>query len=138
MINYVHECRDCQHVWELSYGLNDEIPSNCPKCLSGSIFRQVTTSGSIQFKGHGWSPTGYSKFSAYEQLKAKGQTVTRYETKEEHDRERKGEAEADEMKKLKRLDEVSKRTLGPDAALTQAEADKKIKKAGKDALSTDS
>ena len=134
MIDYVHECRDCSHVWELSYGLNDEIPAYCPSCGGMSVFRQVTTSGAIHFKGHGWSPTGYSKFSAYEKLKKQGQQVTRYDTKEDHDREAKGEAEAAELKRLKKLDAAAKRTLGRDAGLSQAEADRKVKKAGEDAV----
>ena len=134
MILYTHECRDCGHVWELTYRLNDEIPSYCPACNSMAVFRQVTSSGAVQFKGPGWSPTGYSKFSAYERLKDQGQTVTRYDTKEEHDRVAKGEAEAVQKAKLKRLDEVSKKTLGPDAGVKQHEAEAKITKAGKDAL----
>jgi len=134
MIEYVHECRDCSHVWELSYGLMDDIPASCPKCASTTIFRHVTTSGAVHFKGHGWSPTGYSKFSAYEKLKKQGQQVTRYDTKEDHDREAKGEAEAAELKRLKKLDAAAKRTLGRDAGLSQAEADRKVKKAGEDAV----
>ena len=135
-ITYVHECRDCGHVWELSYGLNDEIPTTCPSCKQSCVFRQVTTSGAIQFKGPGWSPTGYSKFSAYEKLKKQGQKVTRYDSKEEHDRITKGEAELIEKAKLKKLDEVAKRTLGQDAGLKQHEAEAKITKAGKDAIQT--
>jgi predicted nucleic acid-binding Zn ribbon protein len=133
-IIYVHECRDCGHIWELTYSLVDETPSICPVCLENDVFRHVTISGAVKFKGAGWSPTGYSKFTAYEKLKAKGQSVTLYDSKEEHDRVSKGEAEVFEKKRLKKLDRISKRTLGVDAGVTQKEADVKIKKAGKDAV----
>jgi hypothetical protein len=112
----------------------DETPSICPLCLESDVFRHVTVSGAVQFKGHGWSPTGYSKFTAYEKLKAQGKGVTIYENKEEHDRITKGEAMAVEEKKLKKLDRISKKTLGADSGVTQKEADVKIEKAGKDAV----
>lgn len=133
-ITYVHECRDCGNIWELQYSMTDDVPSICPVCLKEDVYRHVTVSGSVQFKGPGWGPTGYSKYTAYETLKSKGQGVTLYENKEEHDRITKGEAKVVEEKRLKKLDRISKKTLGVDAGVTQKEADVKIKKAGKDAV----
>lgn len=131
---YEHHCRDCDLDWLEQYGINDDPPDTCPECESTDVYRCVTTSGAIHFKGAGWSPDGYSKDRALEKYKNTGIKV--YDRKEDHDREVKGQAEQRELARLKRMDEAAKKTLGPDAGVTQAEADRKIKKAGEERVKT--
>jgi putative FmdB family regulatory protein len=129
---YEHHCNSCDLDWLEEYSFKDDPPETCPECESTDCYRCVTTSGTIIFKGGGWSPEGYNKHSYLDKYKDQGVKI--YDRKEDHDREKKGEAEAAELKKLKHLDEVAKRTLGPDAGVTQAEADKAIKKAGEESV----
>ena len=127
---YEHHCRSCDLDWLENYSFNDDPPDTCPECESNDVYRCVTTSGAIIFKGGGWSPEGYNKESYLD--KYKNQNIKVYDRKEDHDREVKGEAEAAELRKQKHLDRVSKKVFGPDAGVTQAEADKAIKKAGEE------
>jgi putative FmdB family regulatory protein len=134
-ILYTHECRSCYHIWELYYSIKTDPPSFCPNCNSQDVFRQVGSSGFI-LTGSGWAQDGYYHLGAYDRIKGLGQEVTRYDSKEDLDREMKGEAEGVEKAKLKRLNAVSKKTMGDRFKVTEAEAEKKIKKAGEDAVST--
>jgi SAM-dependent MidA family methyltransferase len=99
------------------------------------MFRQVGSAGFV-LVGSGWGSDGYYHLGAYDRIKNLGQKVTRYDNKEDLDRELKGEAEVVEKAKLKRLNAVSKKTMGDRFKVTEAEAEKKIKKAGEDAVST--
>ena len=134
-IEYEHSCRDCELTWVETYNLSDLPPDSCPLCHSKNVYRHVGSSG-FTLKGAGWSSDGYYKLGAYDTMVKKGQKVKRYEKKEDMDRELRGEAEEVELKKQKRLHEVSKKTLGHRAGVTEEEAQKKIKKAGDDAVST--
>lgn len=134
---YRHECRECKLVWDEEYGLDvfdhykkHGLNFTCPECESEDTYRHVTDSGAIHFKGPGWSPDGYSKDRALEKYKDTGIEI--FDRKEDHDRVVAGRAEQQELRRLKRLDDAAKKTLGPDAGVTQAEADRKIKKAGED------
>ena len=129
-ITYEHECRACGLNWLEEYGIHDDPPDTCPECESADVYRCVTTSGAVHFKGAGWSPEGYSKTKPLEKYKGR---LKLYDRKEDLKREMRGEAEAVELAKLKRQNEAAKRHLGPDAAVTQAEADRKIRKAGDEA-----
>jgi hypothetical protein len=134
---YEHHCRDCDLDWLEEHKVSDvdafrntgRYPS-CPECESEDTYIAVTDSGIVVFKGGGWSPEGYGKHGYLDKYKDQGVKV--YDRKEDHDREAKGEAEQAELKKLKHLDRVAKRTMGPDAGVTQSEADAAIKKAGED------
>jgi putative FmdB family regulatory protein len=134
-IEYEHECRTCGLVWIEEYGLSDPLPFECPECKSNDIYRCVGSAG-FQLKGGGvgWHKDGYYGFKAYDTYLKDGLRVQRFESKEELNRVERGEAEAAELRKLKRLNEVAKRTLGPGAAVTEQEAAKKIKKAGNEAI----
>ena len=134
-IEYEHSCRDCKLTWVETYNLSDLPPDKCPLCHSENVYRHVGSSG-FTLKGAGWSSDGYYKLGAYDQMKKQGLKVKRYDNKEDHDRELKGEAEAAEWKKQRKLDRISKKTLGNRAGVTMDEAEKKVKKAGKDALPT--
>lgn len=129
---YEHSCRECDLTWAEHYSIHDDPPTDCPECGSEDVYRHVTTAGCIIFKGGGWSPEGYNKEGYLDKYKDHGVKV--YDRKEDHDREVKGEAEAAELAKQKRLDRASKRAFGPDAGVTQGEAEAAIKKAGQEAL----
>lgn len=131
---YEHVCRTCGHEWLEEHKLEEVEEARglpCPECKSPDCYIAVTTSGAVFFKGPGWSPTGYNKHTYLDDYDKK--TTKVYDRKEDLQRDLQGEAEQAELKKLKRLNEVSKKTLGPDAAVTQNEADKKIKEAGRKA-----
>jgi putative FmdB family regulatory protein len=127
---YEHHCRACDLDWLEEYSVNDDPPTDCVECGSTDMYRCVTTSGAIQFKGPGWSPDGYSKDRALEKYKNQGIKI--YDRREDHDREVKGQAEAAELRRLKRLDQAAKKAFGPDAGVSQNEAEAKMKKAGQE------
>ena len=127
---YEHQCRNCDLNWLEEYSIHDDPPDTCPECESTDCYRCVTDSGAVFFKGPGWSPDGYYKQTALDKYKDQGIKV--YDRKEDHDREVSGQARELEKRKLKRLDEVAKRTLGPDAGVTQDQADRAIHKAGEE------
>jgi len=134
---YEHHCRDCDVEWLEEYSLatyefyvGRGRNVTCVGCESHNTYRCVTTSGAIQFKGPGWSPDGYSKDTALEKYKDTGIKI--YDRREDHDREVKGQAEAAELARLKRLDAAGKKFLGSDAGVTQREADAKVTAAGQD------
>lgn len=133
---YEHECRSCEQSWLEDYDLakcewlmEHKVNLPCVHCESNDTYRCVTDSGAVHFKGAGWSPDGYSKDQAYEQLKKEGKDVTIYERKEDLERVMKGEKAVATKARLKREDELAKKYLGADAALTQDKADKRIKDA---------
>ena len=135
MIIYEHNCRTCGETWHEEHRVEDVEASRrlpCPSCKSTDCYIAVTQSGAVHFKGAGWSPDGYNKHRAYDNYGKKN--IKLYDRKEDLDRDMRGEAEAAELKKLKRLDRVSKRTLGRDAGVTQKEADRKVKAAGEKAV----
>lgn len=130
-MQYEFQCRECSEEWVEEYKL-EKCPRGglrCPVCDSEDTFRCVTTSGAVIFKGAGWSPDGYYKNMAYDAHKAQGKSVTLYDRKEDILRDMRGEAGVQEKRKLLKQNEAAKRHLGPDSALTQEEADKKIKAA---------
>ncbi len=116
----------CDLDWEEEYGLNDPKPKMCPECASEEIYRAVTSSGAVVFKGAGWSSDGYYKNSSLDKF---GKSIKLYDRKEDHDREAKGEAREKTRRKLMAQNESIKRTLGYDAKINEAEANRKIKKA---------
>ena len=124
---YEHECRTCRLLWEEVYKITDDPPEVCPECGSSEVYRTIGSTGFI-LNGSGWARDGYYRYKAYDKW-GKGK-IEVFDKKEDHDRVVRGEAEQAELKKLKRLDEVSRKTLGQEAGVTQAEAEKKIKKAG--------
>jgi hypothetical protein len=101
----------------------------CVHCGGSNTYRCVTTSACVIFNGAGWSPDGYSKDQAYEQLQKEGKNVTIYERKEDLERVMKGEKAVAAKARLKREDELAKKYMGADAAMTQDKADKRIKAA---------
>lgn len=137
---YEHHCRACDTDWLEEYSLevyefykSEDRDLACVACKSEDTYRCVTTSGSIQFKGPGWSPDGYSKDRSLEKYKDQGIEI--YDRREDHDRVVKGRAEAAELRRLKHLDAAAKKTLGADAGVTQSEADAKVKAAGQERVS---
>ena len=64
----------------------------------------------------------------------KGKKVKLYDRKEDIDRDLRGEAGERELKKLKRINAAAKRHIGPDAAVTDKEATRKINKAKEGAV----
>lgn len=134
MPRYEHTCRTCSIEWEEDYGVNDDPPTDCPECGSTDVYRNVTTSGAVHFKGAGWSPDGYYKNGAYDKHKAEGKSVKLYDRKEDIDRDMRGEAEQAEKQRLLKVDRAARKHMSPDAGLTQAEADVKIKAAGEKAV----
>jgi len=131
---YRHTCRACEIDWDEIYSIHDEPPGECPECGSDDVYRNVTTSGAVHFKGAGWSPDGYYKNGAYDAHKAQGKSVKLYDRKEDIDRDIRGEAELAEKDRLKKVDAAARRHMSPDAGLSQAEADVKIKAAGQKAI----
>lgn len=133
---YAHQCRTCDFEWQETYSLKtyDWFKENnrnlsCPDCEGDDTYRCVTDSGVVVFKGAGWSPDGYYKNHAYDQHVKEGKSVTIYDRREDLQRVMKGE-KAEAMKaRLKKEDRLAKRHIGPDAAMTQAQADKRIKAA---------
>lgn len=133
-MRYEHSCRECDLHWAEDYSIHDEPPTECPECESTDVYRHVTSSGVVVFKGGGWSPQGYSKETAYEKHKADGHNIKLYDRKEDIDRDLKGEAGERELKRLKHEDRAAKRVFGSDAGVTQKEADRKIAKAKEEAV----
>jgi putative FmdB family regulatory protein len=131
---YRHTCRACELDWDEEYSIHADVPADCPDCGSDDLYRNVTTAGAIHFKGGGWSPDGYYKNHAYDSHVAEGKSVKLYDRKEDIDRDMRGEAMVRERRRLKAVDTAAKRHLGPDSALTQKEADVKIKAAGEKAV----
>ena len=133
---YRHTCRACEIDWDEEYSVHDDPPTTCPVCGSEDMYRNVTTSGCVVFKGGGvgWADTGYYNYNAYDKHKAEGKSVKLYDRKEDIDRDMRGEAEQAEKARLKKVDAAARRHLSPDAGLTQVEADKKIKAAGDKAV----
>jgi putative FmdB family regulatory protein len=131
---YRHTCRSCETDWDEEYSIHDDPPRQCPVCEDYDVYRNVTTSGAVHFKGAGWSPDGYYKNGAYDSHVAEGKSVKLYDRKEDIDRDMRGEAEASEKKRLLKVDRAARRHMSPDAGLTQAEADVKIKDAGEKAV----
>lgn len=135
MTLYEHNCRDCGKEWLEEHSIHEVEKyrqASCPGCESVDTFIAVTTAGAVHFKGAGWSPDGYNKYKAYDSYKGQGLEV--FDRKEDLQRVNRGEAEQRELKKLKHLDRVAKRTLGPDAGVKQYEAERKIKAAGEEAV----
>ena len=131
---YNHVCRECGEDWLVEYSLEifDEMKAEnevllCPACGGLETYRAVGHIP-VHFKGGGWSPQGYYKFEAYDQLQAEGKKVTRYEDKAEMDRVIEGEKKEKILKRMKREDELAKKYLGPDAAFTEKRAEKALQK----------
>jgi predicted nucleic acid-binding Zn ribbon protein len=140
---YRHTCRDCELDWDEDYSLAEfddykarGVSLSCPDCKSVDTYRNVTTSKCVIFKGGGvgWCDDGYYNYGAYDKHKAEGKSVKLYDRKEDIDREMRGEAELAEKNRLKKVDAAARRHMSPDAGLTQAEADVKIKAAGQKAI----
>lgn len=135
---YEHECRDCELEWQEQYSLDyyDKLKAHeketgeglgCPDCYSTNTYRHVGHIP-VHFKGGGWSPQGYYKYEAYDQLQSEGKKVTLYEDKAEMDRVMEGEKKQRVIKRMKREDELAKKYLGPDAAFTEKRAEKALRK----------
>jgi predicted DNA-binding protein (UPF0251 family) len=45
------KCSDCQHTWELPYGMGR--PQDCPSCKSGNIHRAQEDKGYVRGSGRG-------------------------------------------------------------------------------------
>jgi len=135
---YEHECRDCNLEWQEEYSLEtfDVLKAreketgegiSCPDCESTNTFRHVNYIP-VHFKGGGWSPQGYYQYEAYDTLQAQGKKITLYDRKEDLDRVMEGEKRQRIIRRMKREDEIAKRTLGPDAAFTEKRAEKALAK----------
>jgi len=129
-IQYELNCRSCDFAWLEDFSL-DEVDNfkkngypSCPECEGTDTFIALSAVP-VHFKGAGWSPQGYDKYQAMNESYSKSQLKI-YDRKEDRAREMAGEHAEHEKRKLKHLNEVAKRTLGPDAAIKQHEAEKKI------------
>lgn len=62
---YVYECADCKNEEEVLQKLSDAPMSECPKCGSKNVAKQLTAAG-FALKGAGWYATDFkgSKVSA--------------------------------------------------------------------------
>ena len=133
MPTYQYECRECECSWDETYSIHTiDIWRPCPNCQGGDTYRCISAPA-VHFKGPGWSPTGYSKSAPLEKL-AKQLPVKVYGSKEDHDREMRGEAQEREKRRLKREHEIAKKAMGPDAGVWEYEAERRIKKAGDEAV----
>jgi hypothetical protein len=133
-MRYEHKCRSCDFEWLEEYSLEvydamkaGNLTLSCPKCEGYDTYRCVGRVP-VHFLGGGWSPQGYYNYEAYDQLKREGKKVTLYDRKEDLERELKGEKKEAVTKRLKRENELAKSIIGPDAAITEREADRRIKK----------
>lgn len=123
---YEHRCRECSLEWLEEYSLEDfekNAELTCPECESEDTFRCVTTSACIHFKGSGWSPDGYSKENP---LGTWGNQLKVYDRKEDHDREAAGQERVRVKKRMKKQNEAIKKTMGVDATIGEAEAERKM------------
>ena len=128
-MQYEHHCYACDLYWIEEYPLADFDKNKhltCPECSSNGTHRCVTDSAAVHFIGPGWSPDGYYKSQALDRYKDTGVKV--YDRKEDHDRDVAGQTREAELKRLKRENEIAKKTMGPDAAITEAEAERRISK----------
>lgn len=130
MPRYEHACRACKGGWFESYSIHDTPPKVCPECGSEEVFRVLGTPAFV-LKGSGWAYDGYHKNAPLEEA-WKGR-LKLYDNKEDYVRERVGEAKELERRKLKKQNEVIKRTLNYDSRITESEAERKIRAAGEKA-----
>jgi predicted nucleic acid-binding Zn ribbon protein len=131
---YEHACRSCDKEWLEEYTLEqydwlkkNSINLSCPACESEDTFRCINHVP-VHFKGGGvgWADNGYYQYHAYDSHVAQGKKVEIYERKEDIERVMKGERREAMKARLKREDELAKRHFGPDAAMTDAQAKKRI------------
>lgn len=134
---YEHSCRDCKQDWLEEYTLDqfDWLKTNgidlaCVHCNSENTFRCVSRVP-VHFKGGGvgWADNGYYKYEAYDQHQREGKKVEVYERKEDIERVMKGEKREAVKARLKQENELAKKYFGPDAGMTEAQAEKRIRRA---------
>jgi putative FmdB family regulatory protein len=53
---YTYACEKCEDIKEISKGMSDSDPKECPDC--GKTIKRVFNVGGIQFKGKGFYSTG--------------------------------------------------------------------------------
>lgn len=53
MPTYEHKCEACEHEWDQIYGMNDPVPTVCPKCnVEGKVKRLISwSSGRAELTG---------------------------------------------------------------------------------------
>ena len=62
MPTYQHHCTNeqCNHDFELFYGITEDPPTECPKCHQQTAQRVIASGGSFVLTGGGWSSDSYS------------------------------------------------------------------------------
>ena len=59
---YDYLCGACEHEFTFTKIKSDEkLPTNCPKCESDKIQKQISKKTRFILKGKGWYKDGYSK-----------------------------------------------------------------------------
>lgn len=53
-MRYDYRCNKCDHVWEVSHGLDEKPKIKCPECGSKSTEIAITTAPTTYVKGYGW------------------------------------------------------------------------------------
>ena len=57
---YEYCCRVCEHQFEAEQRITDEPLVECPKCLTGALYRLISGGTNFVLKGNGWFRDGYS------------------------------------------------------------------------------
>ena len=58
MPSYDYICSCCKKIWEVTKGINDPHPTECPDCKTGPIDRYHGNNEQfVQYKGKGWMKT---------------------------------------------------------------------------------
>ena len=54
MPSYDHICDACQHEWEDTYSIHDDVPTVCPQCgVDGKVRRLISVYGAVKVELHG-------------------------------------------------------------------------------------
>jgi len=60
MPTYDYKCKECDHLFEVLQGINDDKFTKCPECSKESLQRLIGRGGMIVFKGSGFFETDYN------------------------------------------------------------------------------
>jgi putative FmdB family regulatory protein len=55
MPTYTYKCKECEHVFDIRQGMNDDRLTDCPECDKVDVLDKIITgTGGFQLKGKGW------------------------------------------------------------------------------------
>ena len=55
---YEYKCKECDKIYEVMQGFEDEPLEKCEKC--GGLLEKILSKSNFQLKGDGWYKDGYN------------------------------------------------------------------------------